>query len=135
MTFMRFLFISCLLVLASFVAAQDTAQEDNASQNEQKSFSFDFFATPWSAPLQQTQRLSVIADLNSTVQGMQDDPLKLGSILLQSITYNQTEVSSPAYTVTGVLAWRLLHALGIYLGSDTDLDTHCLHWLRLSVLG
>ena len=132
---MRFLFIACVLVLASFAAAQDTAQEDNASQNEHKSFSFDFFAMPWGAPIQQPQRLSVIANLNSTVQGMQDDPLKLGSILLQSITYNQTEVSSPAYTVTGLLAWQLLCALGIYLGSDTNLGTHCLPWLSLSVLG
>ena len=46
--------------------------------------------------MEQTQRLFVIGALNSTVQGMQDDPLKLGSILLQSIKYNQTEVSSPA---------------------------------------
>ncbi len=127
---MRFIFLACTLVLASFAAAQN----DDSSQDEKESFSFDFFAMPWSTPIRQPQRLSVIANLNSTVQGMQDDPLKLGAILLQSIIYNQTEVSTRhTLSVHCWHGWRLLCALDMHLGSDKDLGKQCQRWPRLFV--
>lgn len=77
------------IVLAALVAAVVAGQEaDIPSAN----FTFDFAGTRWSAPLEQPQRLAVIAGINNTVQSLQADALKLGAILLQSMLRNQTEV-------------------------------------------
>ena len=77
------------ILLAALAAALAAGQEAAIPAGN---FTFDFGGTPWSAPLEQPQRLAAIAGLNSTVQSLQADPLKLGAILLESIRLNQTEV-------------------------------------------
>jgi len=80
---------AALLLLAASAAA---AQQGTLSSG---SFSFNFSNTKWGSKLEQPAQLAVIANLNSTVQSRQGDPLKLGALLLESIRFNQTEVCSP----------------------------------------
>ena len=95
------------ILLAALAGALAAGQEAGLPS---ANFTFDFAGTRWGRPLDQPQRLAVIADLNDTVQSLQADPLKLGAILLESIRLNQTEV--PTVTLFPILPCSALaHAL------------------------
>ena len=78
--------LACVLILASHLAAALESLSSAPTEN----YRFNFFAEPWIAPLEDQEKLAGIADLKSTVQSLQADPLKLGAVLLKSIQFNQT---------------------------------------------
>ena len=80
----------CLLACVLTLASHQAAALESLSSAPTANYRFNFFAEPWSAPLEDPYKLASIADLNSTVQSLQADPLKLGAVLLKSIQFNQT---------------------------------------------
>lgn len=80
----------CLLAGVLTLASYQAAALENLSTAPTANYRFNFFAEPWSAPLDDPYKLASIAHLNSTVQSLQADPLKLGAVLLKSIQFNQT---------------------------------------------